>query len=78
MRDEDTEAVWLCSDPSLQRMQGCCCREMSQIHYGFLWLKVVHLYVWGTVPPVSGAHGCKDTVEIFLPGDHPVHWECNP
>lgn len=28
MKDEHTEVAWLCSDPSLQRMQGCTCTEM--------------------------------------------------
>lgn len=28
MKDEHTEFVWLCSDPSLQRMQGCTCMGM--------------------------------------------------
>lgn len=63
MKDEHPEAVWLCSDPSLQRTQGCCCTELLQISYWPLWLKDVHLNVQGAVPPASGARSCKDTVE---------------
>lgn len=54
------EAVWLCSNSSWQRMQGCCCTEMLQISYQLLWLKGVQ----GAVPPDSGVRGCKDTVEL--------------
>ena len=51
--------MWLGSDPSLQRTQGCCCTETLQISYQVLWLKGVQ----GAVPPVSGVRGCKDIVE---------------